>query len=236
MPPTKRRVINIKKRRRNRRRKINYKNPQFPILSSIGLPKQKVVKMRYCERTTINAPAAGVVQAAFYGANDTYDPRQATGGHQPYGHDQWSQFYNHYTVIGSIINADFSVDASSASYRPNVLCGVYLADDQSVSTDPELLIETGKSNWASVSQYTNRGSDSVRISNTFSAKKYYNVQNMKDNFDRLGAATNSPPGEKAQYCVWVAAQDAATDPILMNVLIVIDYIVIFSEPKELIGS
>jgi hypothetical protein len=46
---------------------------------------------------------AAVGAGVQYASNSIFDPNLTATGHQPLSHDQWSQFYQHYLVMGSKI-------------------------------------------------------------------------------------------------------------------------------------
>ena len=60
------------------------------------------------------------------------------------------------------------------------------------------------------------------VSKTFSAKKFFNVANVLDNISRIGAPRTANPSEKAFFA--------------MSILVTVEYIVVFSEPRELAQS
>jgi len=59
-----------------------------------------MVQMRYCE--TINLTSTvGALASYEWSANDLFDPNITGAGHQPYGFDNWSAFYQKFTVMKS---------------------------------------------------------------------------------------------------------------------------------------
>jgi len=71
----------------------------------------------------------------------------------------------------------------------------------------------------------------------YSAKKFYNITNIGDNIDRLGAGILANPSEEACFSVFAGpTPGSATDIGTVYVTVSIDYIVMFSEPKEQVQS
>jgi len=231
------------KRRRNVKRRRNGKGKKRVGLSRVaqfsGFPSNKIVRMRYAER--ISMAPENVASFAFYNfsANNAFDPNRSGTGHQPMGYDQWSGFYNHYVVVGSKITVKFIPQTPTSSENETVICGVKLTDD----TTPVI---TSGSLWENISE---RGfSRQIMIPNTnairpvttsakYSAKKFFNVTNVKDNLTRIGATVSSSPTDEAIYQVWFAsATDVNLPGYIMHALVQIDYLVVFSEPKDIAQS
>lgn len=219
------------RKRRTRRRKK--KTQMFSRRSMPGFPSNKVVKMRYVDTFELD-PAAGTVAPWIFRANGIFDPDQTGIGHQPLGHDQWAQYYNHAVVIGSKINVKFIY--SDATQTDGQLCGCYLSDDTSFPTSASTLMEQGLGKYRLMSMSVIGSPSVVSINNTFSAKKFFNITDIKDNLDRLGSTFGANPADEASYIVWVGAIDAISNPGKTKILVTIDYIVSLSEPKALAQS
>lgn len=195
-----------------------------------GMPKQRVAKLRYVEsisRTT----TSGVLDNYVFRANSCFDPDFTGTGHQPMGFDQWSALFNHYTVLGSKISVTAQI-VTNASTKP-VIAGVYLSDG---SGAPYTLFtefaEAKKGRWRQM--LPSIGEKSYKLVSKFSAKKFYGLKDVMDN-QNLRAAVTTNPGEDAFYHLWCQCADAASTATV-RYTIVIDYIVKFTEPKDLAQS
>lgn len=220
-----------KKNKRNNRRskkRTGVFRPQSTL--AVGFPKTTAVKLRYVESRTING-GVGSIGSINYRANSCFDPYQSGVGHQPSGFDQWSLFYNHYVVVGSKCKATFSLTGTTASGGISV-CGVYLSDDATYSADVNTLMEQSHTKKAK-SYYSVEAGKPVTVTKGFSTKKFFNVTNVTDNISRLGAYITANPTENAYFVVFNGNANGTIDPPDVTVLVEIEYIVIFSEPKEL---
>jgi len=144
------------------------------------------------------------------------------------GWDTWKSLYNHYVVVGAKITA--TVLSDTVGNSPFVV-GTYL-------TDQAVLPYTSWYGFKEARKGTQRlfngGAGNTRSQSTmskFSAKKFYNVTDIKDNMDRLGALTDTNPGENAYFIIYYQQINSVTDT--KNLCITVDYIVDFSEPKNL---
>lgn len=209
--------------RRSRGRKKSKRKPQ----TSIGFPNQRSVKLRYLEATSVD-PSAGGTAIQQFRANDCHDPNLTGVGHQPYLWDEWKQFYNHYVVMGSKISVQACVD-TTANQSP-IVVGIYLSDDATTSTNFVALCEKGLTHYKVVPQGRQ---EVVNLSYTFSAKDFFSLKDVRDNVDRIGAATTQSPTEIAVFNVFAAALDGASNPPQCDLLCTLDYSVAFSEPQEL---
>jgi hypothetical protein len=53
--------------------------------------------------STINFAIAAALDTYFWRGNGAYDPDYTGVGHQPFGYDQWTAFFDRYTVISSSV-------------------------------------------------------------------------------------------------------------------------------------
>lgn len=212
------------RKRRYVRRMQRAQNQMVPS----GMPRQRRAYMRYCEQVNLTV-TTGILTSNVFRANSPYDPNYSGAGHQPMGYDQWSALFNHYVVTGSRIKATLLSDTSNSA---PVSFGAYLTDTNSIPyTDWASFREAKK---GSVQNYIGRQSKSRSVVSKYSAKKFFNVKDVKDNTDRLGAAVTSDPSEECYFIIWCNTLDGGSDTY--QVLVEIDYIIDFSEPKDLTTS
>lgn len=188
-------------------------------------------KMRYNEQFRL-APGLGLATQLFR-ANSIFDPDLTGIGHQPYKHDTYAGIYNHYVVLGSMITVEV-VTVAGEGYAPGgpFTIMVRLKDDGGATTDPmSAFIERGEGTYAMSSAQSNK----FKLRSRYSAKKFFNITNVKDNLDRLGAAFGANPTEGAYYEIRCAGWSGA-DPGFVYVNVTIDYIVSMSEPIDLAQS
>jgi len=223
---------NGKKGGRNTRKSI------VPRFGFSGMyPKTRMMMFPYVEHQKMDPDVYPNVLQTFYSCVNMNDPVAAVGGHQPLGHDEASNLYNHFLVAGAKITVTFN--STGTSTYP-VVCGIYLTDDLTVTaTNITQLLEQGKSRY----KYLNiqDGSKSVTITSTYSAKKWFNITNLKDNFYKCGglfSSTATYSGDQVYWCVFVASPDygGVADPPEIFTNIRIEYNALMSEPKELGGS
>lgn len=72
------------------------------------------------------------------------------------------------------------------------------------------------------------------VQSFYSAKKFWNIKDIKDNIDKLGSTVSTSPGENAYYQIYVQAYNGAT--INLNCKVVMEYAVLFTEPKDVVPS
>lgn len=219
-----------KKTRKGKKNIRRYKRRSTTISRNmLGFPRQQVVSMRFNDYISLNA-GVGTIASYLYRCNSVFDPDYSGVGHQPSAYDIWTQFYQHYVVIGSKITIQFNTNNISAT--PPCVVGVYVNDDTSiVPTTHTGITENRLGHYA---LYTpDQTTKSKKISIGFSPKKFFGIKDIKDNIDRLGALVTANPSEQAYFTIWVAGQLPTDDPILVNGWVTIDYKVLFSEPKDL---
>lgn len=213
------------RRRTYRRRRGGVNNiTRFP-----GFPSNKLVMMRYSDTFSFDHNVSNVYNRLF-AANSIFDPDMTGVGHQPLGHDQWAVFYNHYFVIGSKITIQVTGPADAAS-APMVFCIILDDSGGSFTTIPQM-IEQGGSHYV-VSNGDMEQYKPARVRSSFSAKKFFNVTNVNDNYSRLGAAFGANPADLAYFQFTSATLDGLISLQTRLCIVTIEYLVLMSEPRTL---
>lgn len=229
------------KRKSYRRRRSNLQRSgpgnimAIAPVSNLGFPKNKIVRMRFAEGQLLTVNAGATYGEAHYHASSIYDPLTAAGGRQPLGYDQWAAFYNHYVVLGSTI----TVTASHIVGLPvrAIVFGCYLDDDTAAAADWTPIVESGRCAWTVLNPGDSIGSqhNQKSLKCYYSAKKFFNVADVKDNLDRIGAPFGANPADGAFFKIFLASTDKGTlnQNTSFDLTVTIDYTVMLSEPKDL---
>lgn len=215
-------------RKRTYKRKSTFRSQS---LLRIGFPKTTMVKLRYVDFCTLS-PSVGSLGQHVFSANSCFDPNVSGIGHQPMNFDEWSSLYNHYVVVGSKISAQVFFNGTT-TYSNGLMMGVNLQDDTSLSTDPSTVMEQGLSRYRiTAATPTANSSRGIKVSKGFSCKKFFNLTNPTDNVTRVGSGVGSSPTEKANFIVFAGSPPGSVEDLPdIHCNVIIDYVVIFSEPK-----
>lgn len=213
-----------KKRRRGswaKKSRGGYSSMSVPA----GLPSSiRRCKLRYNQQQQMSS-TAGVINKYFFRANSLFDPDSTGIGTQPYPFDTMASLFNHYLVLGS----KMTLKVRAANAVP-YYCGIYLTDAGSISYTTASEFISAKHGTYKVG-VTDKPCDLVA---KYSAKKFFNVTDVKDNSTKLGALVTANPTEAAYFCVWVQAMSGGTTTVTLDVTI--DFISSWSEPKDLAAS
>lgn len=213
------------KRKTQRKRRKRYRRYKKP--TPIGMPISRSCKLRYTEAVVLDVGVVGIISKYIFSANSLFDPNVSGTGHQPMTFDQISQFYNHYVVTGAKITVKaYSTEATSTV--PNIV-GIMLNDDESTPSAYNEVIEQRKARYT----ICNPSQATVTVSNTFSAKKFFNLSDVKDNVSRIGAPVTASPTDQAYFTLFALPFNSSTDTGAFNCVVTIDYIAQFSEPKDI---
>jgi len=239
----------FKKRRGGKRRVVRRRRFGGRRLLSRGLgdrglktamPGQsKVVRMRYCAFDSWEPAVGGNISASVYRANDILDPPGSSTTHQAFGYDQWSAFYQTWTVLGSKITVSPGIAGGTA--QPGVVWGIRLQSNDTVpAAQGPRIIESGRSPWAVQPSITN-GMVSRYITSTFSLKKWKGFRNVRDCLDETNsgsfASGGIAPTEPVYFMVWYGSIDPGVgDAPQFRAVVQIDYIVLLTNPAELAVS
>lgn len=183
------------RRRTGTRRRFLRKRRGIP--SAIG-PNRIVRRFKFTDyqALTCTSGALGIVDVS---ANSLYDPLRSYSTQQPYGLDQWSNFYNKYCVIGVKIKVDFHNNGT-----PTLKCGVTaLAPNQSASLGSyEAYMEAPRTTHCTLSSDVDHGT----VVNKMSVKKMLNVKNLLDNEGAV-AAFSADPTLVPKFHIWAQPLD-----------------------------
>lgn len=219
-------------------RKTPYKNYPSPTTMQLykrdiigvpaGAPNVRTVKLRYSQTIGLTSTSGSVGYHVFR-ASSIHDPDYTTTGHQPMGHDTWQTLYDYYTVISSKITVKFAEDAATKGLA--TYCGIYLQDQTPpLYTDVNNLIENNGNCKINIDQRV-----PIVINDYYSAKKFWNLKDIRDNTDNIGAHFGANPTLGAYFFVYIATMDGAvTNNMLANVTI--EYLVTLSKPKHGVAS
>lgn len=188
------------------------------------------VTLRYSEIIPVTGAAAGVGVINSFRANSIYDPNFTGVGHQPMGHDEWSSFYQHYQVKGARIKAQLANQEQTGG-EP-VVFWVELASTSTATLNPNTAIERGRAAWKCVGQQTD--TLAAPLNNEYDATKFFGKA-MANQTTQV-ALFGSNPGEDVFFHVGYAPMSSLATPRLWQLLVVIEYDCVFTEPKELLES
>lgn len=209
-----------RKRRFKRRRKRRYGyNPFGKTL----LGNKHACKLRYHDFISLDPAAAGIPAVHVFSCNGIYDTDITGTGHQPRGFDEISALYDHYTVVGAKLTATFTVNTLAA----DVICGIAQKDDAVVYTAINNYMESRnvKSRGLIVGQ-----GPLVTLISKASPKKFLGRPGILTE-DNLRGSISANPAEQMYFHIF--AGPLTTDNVgTMDVSIVIDFLVVFTEPRN----
>lgn len=208
------------RRRTFRRRKI----PRGPF------PAAKIAKLRWTNYYGLES-TTGALSRINISCNSPYQP-DSTSTRQPFGWDQWAALYNHYVVLGAKVHVYLQpLDAFGATTDAvPMVAGIRVNEDGILPyTDYKDMVASRMTKFSMIG--TEKTSKRRKLMQTYSARKFFNVRDVKDNLDRLGAAVTAAPTEQAFFQLWYQSSDITTTTT-MSAFVMVDYIVAFSERKN----
>lgn len=235
---------NRTRRNRKYRRKRKYRRgkssglrnsliPRYTTLKNnrVGFPNAMVTKMRYSDVISINA-TSGLIGTHVFRANGLYDPDLTGTGHQPLGFDQFmGVMYNHYCVLGSKITIQ-PIGQSGTAEAHEV--SLVLSDVNNVSSlgSNDLREQPNCITQLFGNLAGDGGGQPKKMYGKFSMKKFFRRGVEKD----LSGTTTSDPSEQAYWIICSNAVPSSGDASNVNFRVIIDYIVLLTEPRQLTQS
>lgn len=213
---------------------------------ALGFPKSAKAKLRYVtSQENLDLDNVTPFKAVTFRANSVYDPDDSVGVGQntALGHGVYSKIYNHYVVLGSKITvkvlprgiADGANAFNQAVAFDPIMIGCYLDDNNSpeVGTTADDLIASWRGNYKFISGSAESLGKSVKLVNTFSAKKDLCYKDPRDAQYQIGADCNTNPIEAMYFVIWGYNVEQSNKPAAVRLVVTIDYVVLYTERKEL---
>lgn len=163
-----------------------------------GFPKKKKVTLKYVQDFLLTQSTSSFNVIQSFRTNSIYNPSYASGGHQPYMHDQFAQIYNHYQVMKARCVVTAVSPQGSTLLTGSPIIGIQQsANIADVPTDKNLIREIGKGYKQLTAQRP------IRVSSTWSAKG--NFPSTSPGQDALFGAN---PAEDYFFNVYALVPDA----------------------------
>lgn len=174
----------------------------------------------------LNPSIGGTPADYVFSANGLYDPNITGIGHQPIGFDQLMTMYNHYTVIGAKITLTVkNQDTSSLQW-----VGVAVTASPATLTNIQEVVENGYCKMVAVDTLgTDGGFKQITV--PVSIGKFMGRKHILSEDDFRGGLSTNPPEQVYFHCV--AAPNSTQDTSQISCHAIIDYITVFTEPKQL---
>lgn len=202
-----------------------------------GFPSRKIVRLRYAENINLNATGTGTPVHHTFSANGMYDPNISGVGHQPMGFDQWLAIYDHYTVLGSKCTVRY-IPTTATDFAPMAF-GCMLTDDTTFPyTDLDAILESraGGRNYRLGATLNSATSKGLSVTRFFSAKKALGRPTVVGEEELKGSSITNPT-EQSHFQVWcVNPTSAGNDPPVCSFMVIIEYIAMLTERRELAQS
>lgn len=207
---------------------IKVPRPRFTSRIPAGtFPQKKRVTLNYVEYISVTPSVTGAASGSTFRLNSLFDPNQSGAGHQPMGFDQWSQFYQRYTVLSAkiVVSASNIDSAVKAGYVGIVPYSGLLTS----STDVNVLSEDTDG----VHGYFPPDGTPCVLAKSIDIGKYYSISNPLED-DTLQAPVTSNPSRTLFAYVWIAAaQGTVVTGGVTTYMVRISYDAVLTEPKEL---
>lgn len=191
-------------------------------VSGVPRPLGRSIKTQhtYVTRNITLTPSLGVPASHVFSCNGLYDPDITGVGNQPVGFDQMTPIFDHYTVIYAKMIVDFHFSGSTSAY-----CGVKVNDNASTFSSGVPLI-VGESS----GQFMTTQKDHATVTRSVNLSKFLGRPNIMNEDDCRGDASNNPV-EQAYFHVFNFPNEGNGESAY--VLVRIEYVAIWSEPKAL---
>lgn len=194
-------------------------NPGF------GFPSVFQTKLKYHQTAQLSS-IAGSTANQMNRCNGLFDPDHSGSGHQPLYFDQLMGIYDHFCVIGS--KATYHVSHTSASNLVHQVI-TWLNDDTTTTPSTDALAEQSGAQTVVIPAGSNNRFTMVQ---TWSAKKVFGVDPLAHS--RLQGDATADPTEQTIFQISAFQPGGTTQSV--DVEVTIEYIVVFSELKDIAGS
>lgn len=179
--------------------------------------------------------SAGVLAFESFRLMGIYDPEVSVGGHQPYGHDEYAQFYKDYQVVGAKIVSRFSWHNPPVAGAIGVQCFAVPDEDTTLPADIPTRIE--RYGLGSTRMLKPDPHAQVTITTYFSAKKWLKMSKSSLLAEHQYRSTfGSDPALTPYLNCGIQSLDEASTSAPVHIENRIMYIVKCLNPKNILGS
>jgi len=197
-------------------------NIGLPAHSNNMYPPKISVTLQYASTVVFN-PAAGGVSLNVFSANGLFDPDVTGAGSQPRGFDQWMALYNHYCVLASRCR----ILTPSQSSPDNIFAITLAPDSAVIGTTLEDLAEVP---FTTVENSPGKFFGGHWIKTPwYSMRRQFRVKDIIAKDSLSGDAAANPVDQ--QFFHVNACSMGAVDPPSITALIMLDFNVVFYEPR-----
>lgn len=195
-------------------------------------PHRMLAKLRYDEYIELDGGLVAVADKRIFRTNSVFDPDFSTTGFQPYGFDQWSAFYDRYTVIGckirvTFVNNQLGLDDTSAPRFPYVCCIAHLDESVGLADIREYTMST-----QNVNGVLTGADDKVELLMNVNPNKFMGVSGPVGN-PSVTAPTNTNPTKMSYLHVAAGVVSGTVDGPQIRAYVQLEYSVVFTNPKQL---
>lgn len=200
--------------------------------SIAGMPDGKVIRMNYSERIAL-AGSSGAHAFNTWNANSIFDPNYTLTGHQPYGHDEYNQFYRKYLVLGCKVTTSFEYASTSLNTQP-VACFAVLDEDLGLPT----FLHTKEERYPEKVKYLHPYDvKEVNIVNYYDAAKWHKITQAALTADHQSVAAFGANPDKGVYLhTGIQSSDSSSTSSQVQIRNRFQFIVKLLEPLPILGS
>lgn len=190
-------------------------------------------KMSYNEVFNLTLSTGGLNVTYTWNLANIFDPRAATGGHQPYGYDQLSGLYREYCVVHARIQCKFfNRDVFNDKYVGMIV----QKHPGGINSDPLTMMESKRGPTAILRRHNAESLDPTKsLSINVDLVKFNNARPFTDQ-ESWNTINADPVDENKVPCTVWAGNPGAEDGGLVKVYVLITYDVLFKDPNIQEGS
>lgn len=193
------------------------KSASFPLNKSFRF------KTQYYSAVDLN-PSVFTVSHVF-SLTGLFDPDITSTGHQPIGFDQVMPMYDHYTVIGARAKVIFT---NTDTTKAQTVC-LHLRDSATTTTSLTGIIENGMGRYTVLAP-AGSGGNVRTLSINCSPSKFFGRKVLQG--DKYQGTVASNPSDQCYLHISVS-DNAGGDSSVVQCSVLIQYIAILTEPKQL---
>jgi len=203
--------------------------PRTMVDVGLGFPKKMLTKLKYNETITLNS-TTGALANYQYRLNSINDTNATGAGGRPLYYNQFYGVYNHACVIGAKIQVKFiSLEGNTV---PMNVC-LWQNDDTTIV--PSLLTSMVEQGKAKRQLLGSAGVGVKTLTMGWSPKKTFGGSVLGN--DQLRASAGSNPIETSVAVISVQSADPTSFVTTSCIAqVYVEYVVVFSELKDVVGS